>query len=301
MQRRLGPRRLRRAARPLRPPHGPAPSQATSFVPGHNLSHHKYLQTRKDIMRTSRMKYRSQLLNLLLFFPSILHSIQRNDVQYMLAQRRKSRAIYDWFVTEFVAYHGLLVCLLLLDWRKCLLMYFVPGVLAKNMLVSLNMLQHDGCDPKSRYNHSRNFTNDALNYLLFNNGALAAPTQLLARSPRRMPMRRARDAGYHTIHHMMPGVHWSLTKAKHDAIVKPHIHPNLLEPTIIGYVWRVHLSGRRRVNYDGSPYTDPGINTEDGPDEPWFYEQASLNASGSNPDEQLEGKSTHESVTARAG
>ena len=141
MQRRLGPRRLRRAARPLRPPHGPAPSQATSFVPGHNLSHHKYLQTRKDIMRTSRMKYRSQLLNLLLFFPSILHSIQKNDVQYMLAQRRKSRAIYDWYVTEFVAYHGLLVCLLLLDWRKCLLMYFVPGVLAKNMLVSLNMLQ----------------------------------------------------------------------------------------------------------------------------------------------------------------
>ena len=44
---------------------GPAPLQATSYIPGHNLSHHKYLQTRKDIMRTSKMKYRWQSLNLL--------------------------------------------------------------------------------------------------------------------------------------------------------------------------------------------------------------------------------------------
>ena len=40
-------------------------ASVTTYIPGHNLSHHKYLETRKDIMRTSKMKYRWQSLNLL--------------------------------------------------------------------------------------------------------------------------------------------------------------------------------------------------------------------------------------------
>jgi len=243
-----------------------------TYVPGHNLSHHKYLQTRKDIMRTSKIKYQSQMLNLLLFFPSILGAIQKNDVSYMSAQRAKGRAIYTYFVQEISAYHLLLVALFLADWRKALWIYFLPALLGKDCLVSLNILQHDGCDPKHPYNHSRNFTNPVLNYLLFNNG-------------------------FHVIHHMMPGVHWSLTKAKHDELVAPHIHPNLNQPSLLRYMVRAHFSGRPRINYDGTPYTG-GINVEDGPDEPWFYGQADLNASGSNPDQQAEGTPIAEAVGA---
>ena len=128
---------------------------ATAYIPGHNLSHHKYLQTRKDIMRTSKMKYSSQLLNLLVFFPAILGSIQKNDWAYMNAQRRKKRAVYTWFITEFALHHAVLLALLLVNWRKCLWLWFLPGVLAKDMLVTLNMLQHDGCDPKSKVNHEQ--------------------------------------------------------------------------------------------------------------------------------------------------
>ena len=32
------------------------------------------------------------------------------------------------------------------------------------------MLQHKGCDPDSKYNHSRNFTVPILNFFCFNNG-----------------------------------------------------------------------------------------------------------------------------------
>jgi len=245
----------------------------TSYIPGHNLSHHKYLQTRKDIMRTSKMKYQSQTLNLLLFFPSILGSIQRNDLNYMKAQKARGRAVYRYFLEEVTLYHAFLVFLLYVDWRKALLIYFLPTLFAKDMLVSLNILQHDGCDPKSKYNHSRNFTSDLLNYLLFNNG-------------------------YHTIHHMMPGVHWSATKAKHDELVAPYNHPNLNQPSIWGYMIKTHFMGRKRVNYDGSEYTNPGINTEDGDDEMWAYGQSALNASSHNPDEQVE---VNESETAFFG
>ena len=58
--------------------------------------------------------------------------------------------------------------------------------------------------------------------------------------------------------------------------------------------------GRTRTNYDGSPYTNPGINTEDGDDEAWFYEQASLNADGSNPDEQQREGVSHEEALGLA-
>ena len=226
----------------------------TAYVPGHNLSHHKYLQTRRDIMRTNKVNFGSQALNIIAFFPSILGSIQSNDFKYMQAQRRKgcaavrpltapaaspppprppaapahtaerrsspscSRIIWDWYVQEQILFHAVLIALLIADWRKALLIYFLPCGLAKDMLVSLNILQHDGCDAKSKYNHSRNFTSDALNYLLFNNG-------------------------YHTIHHMKPGVHWSLTKKQHDELVAPYIHPNLLKPSIVGYAIDAHFMG----------------------------------------------------------
>mmetsp|Transcript_39640 Transcript_39640/g.83132 ORF Transcript_39640/g.83132 Transcript_39640/m.83132 type:complete len:109 (-) Transcript_39640:187-513(-) len=97
---------------------------------------------------------------------------------------------------------------------------------------------------------------------------------------------------------MMPGVHWSMTREKHEALVAPHIHPNLLEPSIIAYLVRTFLSGGRRLNYDGSAYTNPGINTEDGPDEPWFYAQAALNASDSNPDKQSDAAPSFDEATA---
>jgi hypothetical protein len=64
----------------------------TAYVPGHNLSHHKYLQTRRDIMRTNKVNFGSQALNIIAFFPSILGSIQSNDFKYMQAQRRKGCA-----------------------------------------------------------------------------------------------------------------------------------------------------------------------------------------------------------------
>ena len=39
----------------------------SSFVPGHNLSHHKYTQTPRDRMRTDKMRFRWNLLNQLFF------------------------------------------------------------------------------------------------------------------------------------------------------------------------------------------------------------------------------------------
>ncbi|MCK6589258.1 MAG: fatty acid desaturase, partial [Polyangiaceae bacterium] len=72
--------------------------------------------------------------------------------------------------------------------------------------------------------------------------------------------------GFHTIHHMEPGLHWSLLPEAHKARVAPHIHPNLDQSSLLGYLWRTFGWPGKRVRYDGAPLVLP----DEGPDEEWI-------------------------------
>ena len=95
-------------------------------------------------------------------------------------------------------------------------------------IITMNLLQHDGCDENSEYNHSRNFVGKLVNWWTYNNG-------------------------YHTIHHMEPGLHWSLLPAEHAKRVAPFIHPNLDQPSLLAYLWRTFVWPGKRMTYDGKP------------------------------------------------
>lgn len=72
----------------------------TTYVPGHNLSHHKYTQTRKDFMRTTKLRFNSNLVNFLMFFFVILRDSLKNDLRYFAVQRKLKRPIYDQLKRE---------------------------------------------------------------------------------------------------------------------------------------------------------------------------------------------------------
>ena len=186
------------------------------YVPGHNLSHHAHLETEEDVMRTTKMTYRNEAANLILFAPSIVGAIQKNDMHYMKLQYLDNTPLFWRFLRETLLAHILLLTLLYRDWNACLQVYLLPTLLGKYMIVSLNMLQHYRCDANSKFAHSRNFTGTILNYFFFNNG-------------------------YHTVHHNAPGLHWSKTKKKHDEI-KEFIPLELQQRCILRYIWRSHLS-----------------------------------------------------------
>ena len=66
----------------------------------------------------------------------------------------------------------------------------------------------------------------------------------------------------------MPGKHWSLLPILHNEIVKPHINPNLDEPSILYYFYKTYILPNGRKRFDGKPYK-----LEDFPDLPdtkWF-------------------------------
>jgi fatty acid desaturase len=213
----------------------------SSFVPGHNLSHHKHTQSRRDVMRTSKVRFRWHLLNGLFFMFRMGPDIMRADTRYALSMRARKPAWFRQFVVEYAVLYGSYGALLLLDWKAFLLYVFLPHRYAGWGIITMNLLQHDGCDETSDFNHSRNFVGRLVNWFTFNNG-------------------------YHTVHHMQPGLHWSLLPQAHAVRVAPFIDPRLGQPSLLAYLWRTFVWPGRRLRFDGTPLELP----DEGPDQDWI-------------------------------
>lgn len=176
------------------------------YVPGHNETHHRHLETEKDVMRTTQMTYKYEALNIFLFFPTIFIKVLKNDFTYMNEKRKQKKRIYYIYCIENIILHFLLFFLFWTNPAKMLSRYFMPTLIGKYMIVTLNILQHKSCDPNSKYAHSRNFTGYILNFLFFNNG-------------------------FHTQHHNTPGLHWSRLEMYHKKI--EHLIPHHLNQSNI--------------------------------------------------------------------
>lgn len=237
----------------------------SSFVPGHNLSHHRHTQTRRDAMRTTRVDYRWNALNLLLFMPTVAPRVMANDLRYLwrkcgagagagaeaLHQQPASRfrflrapsagiasgspALTPYalrFFSELAALLAVSAWLFSLDARKAVLCWLLPHLWAQYAIVTINFLQHDGCG-EGPWRGARNFTGRLLNALLFNNG-------------------------FHTLHHMRPTLHWSELPAEHKRSVAPRLDPRLVEPSLPRYLFRTFVYPGRRVDYTGQPHRGEG-------------------------------------------
>jgi len=216
----------------------------STLIPGHNLSHHKYTQGVKDVIRTDKMRFSWNFINLLFFVPITWPSIVEQDNAYMYTMYKRGAPIFYQCVREivwtvawqiFYAYVG--------GVRKYATIIFFPQLFAKWGIISINLFQHDGCpDPEDDlYNMSRNFTSDLLNFFVCNNG-------------------------YHTAHHIYPGTHWSEYKRIHEAEINPKMNENLNEPSILWFIVRHFILPGGRRAHDGTPYVLPPLRK----DEPWF-------------------------------
>ena len=72
--------------------------------------------------------------------------------------------------------------------------------------------------------------------------------------------------GYHTIHHIEPGLHWSLLPGEHAKRVAPFVHPNLDQANFPAYLFRTFFWPGKRVTYLGEPL----VLRAEGPDEEWI-------------------------------
>jgi fatty acid desaturase len=213
----------------------------SAFVPTHNLSHHRHLESSRDVMRTPKANARWNLLNLLLFAPRLTGALWGAEVGYVrFAWRRRAR----WRRQLVLESSTLLVLGLVLaaaDWRKFGLFVVVPHAYAAWGIVTMNLFQHDGADPSSPHNHSRSFVGQTINWITFNNG-------------------------YHAAHHLRPTLHWSLLPLAHERLVAPHTDARLIVPSFLAYAFRTYVLPGRRLRFDGRslPPKDAGK------DRPWY-------------------------------
>jgi hypothetical protein len=163
-------------------------------------------------------------------------------MRYFKAMYRRNPPWFWQMMLESVVFLGVMAALLVLDWQKFILYVLIPHQYAAWGIVTMNFLQHDGCDENSEHNHSRNFVGKLVNWFTYNNG-------------------------FHSIHHKHAGPPLE-PDARGAREGDRALHPpgaRSEEPA------RLPVDGRscgpaKRETYDGKPYIPPPA----GEDEEWI-------------------------------
>jgi fatty acid desaturase len=195
---------------------------ASANIPSHNLVHHHFDdEGQPDWAAPEHVDFGWNLLNLL-HFPNVAGPNTFAGVQRWaaLAGREAFRRQYTY---ENLFAFGLTLLLLLHDPFTTLFFIILPQLYGARCILRINLIQHDACDTRSEWNHSRNFVGRAFNWIMCNNG-------------------------YHTIHHNRAGLHWSTLSAAHCREVVPRIDPSLNQRSMVLYLLRTYvLRGQRKA------------------------------------------------------
>jgi fatty acid desaturase len=155
-------------------------------------------------------------------------SILKAEMRFTRKMKKEKPRWYRQYMLENILLNATKIALVIIDWKLFLLVVVIPHQYAAWGIVGTNYWQHEGCDEHHPYNHSRNFTGKLLNFFAFNNG-------------------------YHGMHHLRPGLHWSLLPQYHKKYITPHIHPNLDQKSLFVYCWKAYIWPGKRVDYLGNP------------------------------------------------
>jgi len=195
--------------------------ETTGIITAHNVRHHRENQTDRDWVRCSLVGFRWNWLNLLCF-PFVAVARMRRDKPSDLADWRvRAPRVYRQALAERLVLYAAIVTLALADWCATLLYLAGPWLFGPWGIVTINLFQHQDCDPRSAHDHSRNVTGRLVNWFLLNNG-------------------------FHTAHHARPGLHWSRLPPYHRAVVMPRMRPDLETRSLLVATWRQFLAGDRR-------------------------------------------------------
>lgn len=182
-------------------------------IQAHNDNHHRYQGSRDDWIRPELAGQGIGIARLLRYISKACLSMARGRRQvsadFTALQRERLRL-------ERLALGIFVVLLLWLGGSSALIFVAIPWFFGIGMLVGINLLQHDGCDAGSRYRHSRNFTGRLGNWFFFNNG-------------------------YHTIHHLQPGLHWSRLEQAHAREVEARLPADLQHKSVIRFLLRCYV------------------------------------------------------------
>lgn len=195
---------------------------ASANIPSHNLVHHHFDDDgQPDWAAPRHVSFRWNLLNLI-HFPNVAGPNTFAGVSRWAALAGAGkRAFVRQYRLELAFAFGLTGLFAIHDFWTTLFFLVIPQLYGARCILRINLIQHDGCDTESEWNHSRNFVGRAFNWVMCNNG-------------------------YHTIHHNRAGLHWSVLPEAHAREVVPRMDPALDERSMLAYLLRTYVLHARR-------------------------------------------------------
>jgi fatty acid desaturase len=202
------------------------------FWPAHVANHHRHRHGPQDVARTYRFGGDTNHLRGYLLHPFQAVWVLAPVFFGWLGRLRRHRpGPWRYCMAQYALWLGSWSALLLLDWRKALLLVIVPQLHGLHWLLATNYLQHAHADGRrpgpgaearrdttgTRLNYARNFEG-LVNPLLFN-------------------------IGLHTAHHENPHVHWSELTQLHRTRYRAQVDPALNEQGLLPYMVRVFVLG----------------------------------------------------------
>lgn len=193
---------------------------ASANIASHNLVHHHFDDDgQPDWAAPEHVNFRWHLLNLI-HFPNVVGPNTFNGVSRWAKTTRQKDFRGQYLLEQVVAF-GVTGFLLVWDFWTALFFIVMPQLWGARGILRINLIQHDGCDVRSEWNHSRNFVGRAFNWIMCNNG-------------------------YHTIHHNRAGLHWLVLHIAHERECGPRTDPRLNERSMVLYLLRTFIFNFRR-------------------------------------------------------
>ena len=191
---------------------------ASANLPAHNLVHHTFDdEGQPDWAAPEQVSFRYNLLNLL-HFPNVAGPNTFDGVSRWAKRKGRSR-FRTQYGRELMFAFGLTGLLLVVDTWTTLFCVVMPQLYGARCILRINLIQHQGADVSTKWNHSRNFVGRAFNWIMCNNG-------------------------YHTIHHNKPNIHWSDLDQAHEEHCVPRMDARLNEKSMVLYLLRTFLFGK---------------------------------------------------------
>lgn len=184
----------------------------TAIIPVHNERHHAQSHTEEDCVRSSLVQFRWNWLNLVVFPFVAVRAVYQKKPADLERWRQSNSPLYRRAWQERWVLRLFILLLLACDWKATLIYMGLPWLFGHWGIVTINLLQHQDCDPASPYDHSRNLTGKLLNWVCLNNGL-------------------------HTAHHLRPALHWSRLPEFHEREVVPQMRPDLNHDSLLRLMW----------------------------------------------------------------
>lgn len=195
------------------------------WIPTHLFNHHRFVNGPEDVTRTSRRAAEHGAWQALAYSLACAGWQRPLIARYLRGARRRHsrryREVREQVAALAVAHCAMLALALglhgtLLGGVVYALSFGLPALIAPTLMMFTNYIQHVHCEP-SPHDHSRNFTGALSNWFVF-------------------------DAGYHTVHHEHPSVHWSRYAALHRERAA-QIHPALNQRSVAWFCIQNYLLG----------------------------------------------------------